>query len=109
MPGVHRREGIFIAAGPGLSACELPTLSLAQAGALVWALVGLSPPAHAAALPPYLRDLAQGLMPPNTTAVPAKGAAPAVMTAQGARPLDAYGEEERAALMTRLRALGYID
>ena len=60
MPGVHRREGIFLASGPGLPSMELPPLHIHQAGAAVYALLGVPIPQDLhAQLPDYLLNLLQ--------------------------------------------------
>ncbi len=97
MPGVHRREGIFLAAGPELPALELPALDIAQAGAFVYPLVGLPPPEDCAALPPHLDALARTLC-RGDALPPAEVVAPT-----------AYDPAGEAAVTDRLRSLGYIE
>ena len=89
MPGVHRREGVFIASGPGLDAADLPPMHIAQAGALVYDLLGRAVPA----------DLAQQLEPAT---VPH---GPPVMPDTTA----AYSPAQTLQLTQRLQAMGYID
>jgi predicted AlkP superfamily phosphohydrolase/phosphomutase len=43
MPGAHRRDGILLAAGPGLAPGDGPALELPAAGRLVYELLGLEP------------------------------------------------------------------
>ncbi len=92
MPGVHRREGIFVAAGAGLAAGALPAFGIAQAGASVFTLLGLPLPADLEARPPA------GLT-YTLTAAPAPQASPAAP----------YTPEEEAQILSRLRAMGYVD
>jgi len=101
MPGAHRREGVFIAAGPGLTRGALPALPLCQIGALLWALLGFAPPTHATPLPPFARDLAAALL--GEERLDGRANAAPVLEARG------YTEREQALLTERLRALGYID
>lgn len=54
MPGAHRRQGVFIASGPGLPAMDLPILFIEQAGAYVYSLLGDPLPAHLDAPPDFL-------------------------------------------------------
>ena len=99
MPGVHRREGVFIARGPGLPAMEGPVLAIAEAGALVYPLLGLSAPDD---LPTRLRGFWQEL-----AASLAQSPAPCADTT-GDIPA-AYDTAEQAVLRRRLRDLGYIE
>ncbi|MBN1962256.1 MAG: alkaline phosphatase family protein [Deltaproteobacteria bacterium] len=107
MPGVHRQQGIFLAVGPLLPAIEAPILSIAEAGALVYALAGITPPPDLKVkLQGFWQELALALTkndklsntpsaqlcPNNSAAIPAA--------------LDAT---QQAALTERLRNWGYID
>ena len=97
LPGVHQRQGILLAAGPGLGPQRLPLVAMAEAGALVYALLGLPVPAD---LPTQLPAPLQAMLPPTTAATP--------MPPCPASPL-AYDANTSLALAQRLRAMGYID
>ncbi len=97
MPGVHRREGIFIAHGPGLRATEIPMLRLAEAGALVEALMGLPVSADLAVQPPsFCAELFEVRAGDATTA------------ASGASTDRTFRPDEIVAIEARLRSLGYL-
>ena len=58
MAGVHKRQGVFMAFGPGLRPLDLPLMDLPQAGALVYPLLGVPVPSDVAAqLPTYADEL----------------------------------------------------
>ncbi|MBI5511100.1 MAG: alkaline phosphatase family protein [Deltaproteobacteria bacterium] len=97
LPGVHKREGIFIAAGKGLSPLELPPLQIHQAGALVFPLLDQPiPQALKAALPGFTGEL----LPVETEATPA--AAPEAA-------LEHPAAADQRQTLEQLRALGYLD
>lgn len=98
MPGVHRREGIFIAHGPGLPAMQLPTFDIAQAGTLVYALVGRQAPNHAVPMPAFLTNIANAL-----------GQATSTPSQPTPLPADAYSAADNNEVTERLRNLGYIE
>ncbi len=98
MPGVHRREGIFVAYGPGLPAMQLPTFDIGQAGLFIYPLLGLSPPEDVdLQLPRCLHDIAATL-----------GGNRRVPRATPSTPR-AYAPEEATVVTERLRQLGYIE
>ena len=95
MAGVHRREGIFIAYGEGLPAMEVPTLDIAQAGAVIYPLLGRPIPGDIETrLPPYLMELLDAQRAPNDQAEWAHA--------------EAYSPQESFELTERLAAMGYI-
>ncbi|HET6345182.1 MAG TPA: hypothetical protein VFH51_09620, partial [Myxococcota bacterium] len=96
MPGVHRREGIFLATGPGLPATDLPALHIAEAGALVYPLAGVPTPNDLpVAAPAYLTDL--------LAAASTHAPTPTLST------LDPYNAHEALQVTQRLQALGYLE
>ena len=111
LPGVHQRLGMLLAVGPGLAPQCLPVLEMAQAGALVYALLGQPLPADLSAqLPAHLRPFLPDTEPP--------AAAQAVAAPTGAHPgrlasphasAGVFDESASLALSQRLRAMGYID
>ena len=52
MPGVHHKNGVWIAAGHGLSCKKLPLLTIEEAGSLIYALMGEPIPQAIQATPP---------------------------------------------------------
>ncbi|MEE2960061.1 MAG: alkaline phosphatase family protein [Myxococcota bacterium] len=57
MPGVHRREGIFIYTNPQQKAVLFPQLKIEEAGALIYRLLEVPAPNYVNELPPFLEDL----------------------------------------------------
>ena len=115
MPGVHHRDGIFIACGPGIDATLLPPLNLPEAGILVEALAGLSlSPSRAAQLPAFAQELAADLnastaIEPNNEHRSPASPLPLASNDRLYAGHDGLSEAERHAISDRLRALGYID
>jgi hypothetical protein len=98
MPGVHRRAGVFIAHGAGIPALLVPAFGIADAGALVYGLAGVTPPeALGARLPPFLADLSRSWCDGQPLAA---GEVPTPRALSGA---------EEAVITNRLRGLGYIE
>ncbi len=96
LPGVHRREGLFLAHGPGLPAADLPVIDIASAGALVFPLAGLPIPSGVdAEIPPFLAEL---LAPTRSEDASIDMPTPGE-----------YRPAESLAVSRRLRDLGYID
>ena len=98
MPGVHRRRGIAWLSGPGVPARPMPVLKIAEAGALVYALMGLEAPrgAGCVALPEWLAAWLE----PSTACLP---------SAEPAQEPEVYGKAGRLAVAQRLRDMGYLD
>lgn len=96
MPGVHQRAGVFMACGPGIPTRALPPLHIAEAGALVYALLG-------AALPHDLE-----VMPPAEL-VTLLGAELKQSWHADVQAADPYTVAETAELTQRLQDLGYLD
>lgn len=100
MPGVHRREGVLLACGPGLEPQELPALTLAQAGALVYRLTETVPPTGVEPLPAWLDGvLPSGSIPRADTATVGR---------DETRP-GALGADAERDVLVRLRSMGYLD
>jgi predicted AlkP superfamily phosphohydrolase/phosphomutase len=102
MPGVHRQAGVLLAEGPELAGTAMPVLHIAQAGALVYHLMGVPLPAFAdGALP----DVWQQFVPrPQRWATP-----PAAAHDTCGHDDPVYSTAHSAGLIARLRALGYLD
>ena len=100
MPGVHHRDGIFIAHGTGLPAMSLPLLDIPQAGALIYPLMGLPMPRTLNAAPPSYLDEVFNLSWDDAEDTPnhREGASPN-------HPVDA----PQATVIRRLEQLGYLD
>ncbi len=104
--GHHRWEGIFLAAGPGIRAGETAAeLSIVDVAPLVLHRLGLGVPDDMAGRLPVeiLEPEELSRRPPRTVAAapaPAPAAMPANLELQ---------PEEQAAVMERLRALGYVE
>jgi predicted AlkP superfamily phosphohydrolase/phosphomutase len=97
MPGVHRRDGIFLAVGPGLPEAVMPVIDIATAGALVFALLGVPVPDDLSApMPAFLDDFF-----PHRRG-PAQKAPPATRHS-------AYNNADASRVTDRLRDMGYID
>lgn len=94
MPGVHQREGIFVAWGDGIEPRALPALEIAEAGSLVYPLMGADIPQGLPTPPP---DYLEELLPYRQE--PEKRQAPDRKIDTGSNP----------ALAERLKALGYMD
>lgn len=96
MPGVHRAEGVFLAWGEGLPAMELPALSIAEAGAAVYALAGEPVPGDLQRrLPGFLGELLGSQVGDGESAM--------------AVSMQAFAPEEEAVVTERLRRLGYLE
>lgn len=96
LPGVHRREGIFLAHGPGLPATDLPTFDIAAAGALLFPLAGLPiPSAVDAEIPPFFDDLLEIKHADDSPA--------------GDLPSHRHRPVDSVTVSRRLRNMGYID
>ena len=95
LPGVHRREGVFMAWGPGLEPMELPVMDIAQAGGLIYPLMGAAIPPNLHVPPPaYLEELLPFSTGDEGFDLPPLGA------------LDLGSSE---GLRDRLQTMGYID
>jgi predicted AlkP superfamily phosphohydrolase/phosphomutase len=95
LPGVHRREGVFMAWGPGIEPMELPVMEIAQAGGLIYPLMGAAIPADLHVPPPaYLEEL----LPFNTCD-----------DGLDLPPVGALDLGSSKGLRDRLQTMGYID
>ncbi len=95
MPGVHEREGVFIAWGEGIEPQSLPALDIHEAGSLVFPFMGAKIPANLPTPPPpYLEEL-----------LPYEHAAPQISHA----PSGSIDSGSNPALTERLRSFGYLD
>ena len=95
MPGVHHKNGVWIATGPKLKPQRLPVLEIAQGGALIYSLMGLTIPHEVdASLPAWLDPLL-----PSTQAKPEEVAASAMLDPS----------IEKSSVLDRLHAMGYLD
>ena len=105
--GAHRPHGIFLAAGPGVQPGQsLPELSIVDVAPLVVHAVGLPVPADF-----------EGRVPEEIFTAEFRRAHP-VTSGDPTRPVSAYpappgaaelGGDETGAVMSRLRALGYVE
>ncbi len=105
--GHHRWDGIFIAAGPGIrSGVEVEPLSIVDVAPLILHRLGLGVPDDMAGRVPtsILEPAELERRPPRLVAAPD---APVVAAPAGVRM--ELEPEEQAALMDRLRALGYVE
>ncbi|MEZ4269934.1 MAG: alkaline phosphatase family protein [Myxococcota bacterium] len=98
MPGVHRREGVFIASGPDIAHMELPVMHIGEAGATVYALLGLAPPAGLEyAVPEFV---ATHLKVQHN---------PEIYKLYRETSQTDLAQPQTLAIVQRLRALGYVD
>jgi predicted AlkP superfamily phosphohydrolase/phosphomutase len=105
--GHHRWEGTFIAAGPGIRAgAEVPELSIVDVAPLLLHQLGLGVPEDMAGVLPtaVFTEAALAERPPRSAPAGAAPQGPSVP----AQALD-LEPEEQAALVERLRALGYVE
>ena len=105
--GHHRWEGTFIAAGPGIrSGCQVDPLSLVDVAPLLLHQLGLGIPADLAGrLPAEIFE--PGELERRPMRVVAAGIPPEAVAGSAADV--ALEPEEKAALLDRLRALGYVE
>jgi len=102
--GHHRWEGIFIAAGPGIrSGASVEELSIVDVAPLLLHSVGLPVPEDmAGSVPEAIFE------PGELERRPVRRAAPSPAPAAAPAPVE-FAPEEQAAVMERLRALGYVE
>ncbi len=107
--GHHRWEGIFFAAGPGIrSGASVEELSIVDVAPLLLHQLGLPVPDDMSGSVPEAVFEPGELERRPVTHVPAP--APAALVSSPAADVDVHLEpEEQAALMERLRALGYVE
>ena len=94
LPGSHRPEGLFLAAGPSVRACGELTAHIADASATCLARIGVGLPEQAQG-----RVIAEALVQRPVT----RALLPKITSIDGTNPLDLARTE------ARLRALGYVD
>lgn len=95
MPGVHHRNGVFIAAGAGLKNRKLPQLSIEQGGALIYSLMGVPiPKTVGTELPSWLNAFI-----------------PSVYAAcdEPSETIPIGAAQENTSVLERLKAMGYLD
>ncbi|HTQ67175.1 MAG TPA: alkaline phosphatase family protein [Solirubrobacteraceae bacterium] len=105
--GHHRWEGIFLATGPGIrEGASVEELSIVDVAPLLLHQLGLaSPEDMAGSVPEGVFEPGElERRPPRTSPAPAPAAA--IQPAGGGLELE---PEEQAAVMERLRALGYVE
>ena len=95
MPGVHHKNGVWIAAGPNLKSQRLPVLNIAQGGSLIYSLMGLAIPHQIQASPPKWLD----------ALLPSKKAKPEEATTSAM----VGSSIETSSVLDRLHAMGYLD
>lgn len=108
--GHHRWEGVFLGVGPGIrSGVSLDQLSIVDVAPLVLHRLGLAVPDDMAGrVPEELFEAAElERRPVRTTA--ATAAPGSAATPASSAPAPELGLEEQAAVMQRLRALGYVE
>jgi predicted AlkP superfamily phosphohydrolase/phosphomutase len=104
--GHHRMEGFFLAAGPGIRAgADLGELSIVDVAPLLLHRIGLAAPEDMAGGVPARLFEPEELERHAPRRVRARATAATVPVGAG----EELGIEEQAALMKRLRALGYVE
>jgi predicted AlkP superfamily phosphohydrolase/phosphomutase len=100
--GMHREEGVLIAAGPGVRAGRAPAAEIVDLAPTLLHWLGCPVPSDmdGAALTPLLTDDFAAAHPVRTCAVAADGAA---------RGAHEYTKDEEDEIMNRLRDLGYMN
>jgi len=105
--GHHRWEGIFVAAGPGIRAgAEVPELSIVDVAPFLLHRLGIGVPDDMAGEVPVAVLDAEELRRHPPVTVPAAAAAADVSAIRDRVELEPV---EQAAVMERLRALGYVE
>jgi predicted AlkP superfamily phosphohydrolase/phosphomutase len=95
MPGVHHKNGVWIASGAGLQHKKLPLLTIEEAGSLIYALMGEPIPQATQATPPVWM---QGIL--------------AFERSDREDELKKVSENEsiqNSSVLSRLHAMGYLD
>jgi hypothetical protein len=95
MPGVHHKNGVWIASGAGLQYKKLPLLTIEEAGSLIYALMGEPIPQATQATPPVWM---QGIL--------------AFERSDREDELKKVSEIEsiqNSSVLSRLHAMGYLD
>lgn len=95
MPGVHHKNGVWIAAGDGLIPKKLPLLSIEEAGALIYALMGEAIPQAIQATPPSWMQVVL----------------PFQRSEHKTHSTKSVDDEstQRSGVLSRLHAMGYLD
>lgn len=105
MPGVHQREGIFILYDPMQSATRMPTLEIAQAGAMVYALMQQSLPNFVdQTLPHFWQSFFH-----TSIQSPKQPSPVSDKHLQTTMQDPVYNLDQSTSLLMRLRSLGYMD
>lgn len=108
MAGAHRREGVCVLAGEGVSGCAPERASIADAGAVLLAQRGLAPDAGADGRS-WLHNEGFGSSSERDMGANGEGENATVPTVAADSLPTLYDEEAEAEVEERLRALGYLD